>query len=201
VKSRFAPAFLLVISSFLGSHSALADQAVYVLAGQLLDAETGNITENSVIAIEGERIASVGTDRSVVPEGATVHDLSGQFVLPGLMDMHVHVPGNLEKYYFARYFQSPHRAGPYGLAKLARSTGQPVNGGFGHRRYLGRHDCMRRRRVGTVVLGAVGRPPPGLCDYLRVVAGLFADADCAAAVLGPCWVLACAWPAVLRVGF
>jgi imidazolonepropionase-like amidohydrolase len=115
------PAALIVFAGLITGSAALAEDPVFVLAGQLLDAATGQIIENAVIAIEGERIASVGTDRSVIPDGSTVHDLSGKFVLPGLMDMHVHMPGNLDPYYFAGYFQSPHRAVIGGVVNAERT--------------------------------------------------------------------------------
>ncbi len=40
------------------------------------------------VAIDGERIAAVGTGSA--PEAATVHDHTGRYVLPGLVDGHMH---------------------------------------------------------------------------------------------------------------
>ncbi|HEY5609822.1 MAG TPA: amidohydrolase family protein, partial [Thermoanaerobaculia bacterium] len=48
--------------------------------------------ENSVIVIDGNTIRAVGTEGSLrIPEGAKVIDTNGRTVLPGLMDMHVHL--------------------------------------------------------------------------------------------------------------
>ena len=60
--------------------------------------------------VEGEMIRSVLGANAAIPDGAEVVDLSESFVLPGVMDMHTHVVGNLDPYFFAGYFQSPHRA-------------------------------------------------------------------------------------------
>lgn len=47
---------------------------------------------DTTIVIQGERIISVGPSTSVlIPPGATVHDASGLFVIPGLWDAHVHL--------------------------------------------------------------------------------------------------------------
>ena len=41
------------------------------------------------VAIEGDRITAVGENLAV--EGAEVIDLSGKYLVPGLVDMHVHL--------------------------------------------------------------------------------------------------------------
>ena len=45
---------------------------------------------NAVVVIEGEKIKSLGGKETSYPSGATVIDLSGKFVIPGLVDDHVH---------------------------------------------------------------------------------------------------------------
>lgn len=44
------------------------------------------------VAVEDGRIVSVGTDK-ILPTGKRVIDAAGGFVLPGLIDPHVHLPG------------------------------------------------------------------------------------------------------------
>ena len=46
------------------------------------------ILEDGWIAVDGERIAAVGAGNP--PEAATVHDHTGRYVLPGLVDGHMH---------------------------------------------------------------------------------------------------------------
>jgi imidazolonepropionase-like amidohydrolase len=83
---------------------------VYIKAGQLLDPVSGKVSRNTVITIEDEKVIAVGGSYRDIPEDAEVIDLSDSFLLPGVMDMHTHIIGNLEKYFFSGYFQSPHRA-------------------------------------------------------------------------------------------
>lgn len=49
------------------------------------------IIENGVILVEGNRIAAVGDRNSVeIPIGASIVDVSGKVILPGLIDAHAH---------------------------------------------------------------------------------------------------------------
>ncbi len=77
-----------------GMSPAPADRTV-VRAGRLIDVEAGEVLTDQAIAIEGDRIASVGSFADPVDD-ATLIDLSSCTVLPGLMDMHAHMVGNVE---------------------------------------------------------------------------------------------------------
>ena len=94
----------------LASMPAMADQATVIKAGSLFDSKSGRVTRNAVIVVEDERIVAVGGAGLTVPQDAEIIDLSDSFVMPGVMDMHTHVVGNVDRYFFAGYFQSPHRA-------------------------------------------------------------------------------------------
>jgi imidazolonepropionase-like amidohydrolase len=107
------PVNLRILATLLLSLSAIVAQAAdvtYIKAGSLFDSRSGKVLANRIITIEGERIRAVGGPDTAIPEGATVIDLSSSFVMPGFMDMHTHVVGHLDNYFFAGYFQSPHRA-------------------------------------------------------------------------------------------
>jgi imidazolonepropionase-like amidohydrolase len=90
--------------------SVVADDITIIKAGTLFDSKTGRVSRDAVIVIEGEKIVAVGNAATTIPEDAKVIDLSDSFVLPGVMDMHTHIANNLDEYFFAGYFQSPHRA-------------------------------------------------------------------------------------------
>src|SRR5213594_2552196 len=63
-----------------------------IKAGTLIDGTGGAPIKNAVILIQGDRITAVGANVAV-PRGATVIDLSGETVLPGFIDAHVHLAG------------------------------------------------------------------------------------------------------------
>lgn len=90
--------------------ASMADDVTYIKAGSLFDSRSGKVTRDAVIVVAGERIASVEYSDAAIPADAEVIDLSDSFVLPGMMDMHTHVIDHLDRYFYAGYFQSPHRA-------------------------------------------------------------------------------------------
>ncbi|MBI4483512.1 MAG: amidohydrolase family protein [Acidobacteria bacterium] len=69
---------------------AMAQQRVVIRGGQIVDVRNGSLVPNGTIVVEGDRIVSVSRDSGRVPEGATVVDASGKYILPGLIDLHVH---------------------------------------------------------------------------------------------------------------
>jgi imidazolonepropionase-like amidohydrolase len=110
VSKKLSTSLIVVSALVFLAPMAVAEEVTYIRAGSLFDSRTGKVTRNAVIVVAGDRIESIGNSNTAIPTGADVIDLSDSFVLPGLMDMHTHVIGNLNKYFFSRYFQSPHRA-------------------------------------------------------------------------------------------
>ena len=102
--------FAATLAVALLSTSAIAGDIKIIKAGSLFDSSSGKVTKDAVIVIEDDKIVAVGGSGTAIPADAEVIDLSSSFVLPGVMDMHTHVVGNLDNYFFAGYFQSPHRA-------------------------------------------------------------------------------------------
>jgi imidazolonepropionase-like amidohydrolase len=89
----------LALLCLLAAIASQAQQAstpreIAVKAGRVLDVRTGKYLENQIIWIEGDRIKAVGTEaelKSKIPSSATAVDLSGETVLPGLIDCHTHL--------------------------------------------------------------------------------------------------------------
>ena len=65
---------------------------VAIKAGRLLDVKTGKIANNVFITIENHRIKNIGNE---APAGLPVIDLSNAFVMPGMVDCHAHILGDL----------------------------------------------------------------------------------------------------------
>jgi imidazolonepropionase-like amidohydrolase len=63
-----------------------------VRAGVLIDGTGAAPIRNAVILVQGDRITGLGPGLAI-PKGATVVDLSGETVLPGFIDAHVHLIG------------------------------------------------------------------------------------------------------------
>ena len=80
----------LIVSLLLTS--ALQAQPLVLKGGRLIDGFGGPPLDNAVIVMEGNTIRAVGRESEVpVPAGATIIDTNGFTMMPGLMDMHVHL--------------------------------------------------------------------------------------------------------------
>jgi imidazolonepropionase-like amidohydrolase len=73
----------------------MSDERVLIRAGRLIDVDREEILHDRVIVVEGERIADVLTEAPAETSSPTI-DLSDHTVLPGLMDMHAHMIGEME---------------------------------------------------------------------------------------------------------
>ena len=90
---RALAAFTLALAMF--SAGVAQAKTVAVTAARLLDVATGKYVEQPVVLIVDGRITAVGLQGSVtIPPDAERVDLPGQTLLPGLIDMHVHLDSN-----------------------------------------------------------------------------------------------------------
>src|SRR5688500_10733836 len=71
---------------------SLNAETLVLAGGRLIDGYGGPPMENAVVIIEGNTIRAVGPESTVaIPAGARVIDTNGMTMMPGLMDMHVHL--------------------------------------------------------------------------------------------------------------
>lgn len=77
------------ISAELGRVTAGGDQLTTALVGGAVLQDSGE-TEPAIVIFEADRITEVGAGVSV-PKSATVIDVSGHVVMPGLIDAHAHL--------------------------------------------------------------------------------------------------------------
>ena len=66
-------------------------QSMLIKGASILDVVSGELIDNSVIVVERGRIEYVGPANASPTTSAKVLDLQGHTILPGLIDMHVHL--------------------------------------------------------------------------------------------------------------
>ena len=70
----------------------VAAQSLIIKGANLLDVMTGELVKDHVVLVNDGRIARISPTRSAdLPAGVDVIDLQGHTLLPGLIDMHVHL--------------------------------------------------------------------------------------------------------------
>jgi len=82
--------FLLAICLVLAT-AGITQTTTYIHCGRLFDATSTSVKTQQTIIIEGDRIKEVKAGYADVPAGAKAVDLKDHFVMPGFMDMHVHI--------------------------------------------------------------------------------------------------------------
>ena len=163
---------LLAATALLGAAPAFAEKVV-VTADRYLDVETGRYVENPAIFIGDDgRITNIADSR-VVKWGADVRhiNMSGKTLLPGLIDMHVHLdgPADIGGYRGLEYTDSFFAMTAVGNARAMLDAGFTTvrNVGSGNRNDIGLAQAIRdgyavgpRIVPAGYALGATG----GHCD-------------------------------------
>lgn len=72
-----------------------AAEQLVVRAGRLIDVERGRVLSDQAIRIDGERIVAIGDFKTDRNASGRLLDWSAYTVLPGLMDMHTHLLGDI----------------------------------------------------------------------------------------------------------
>ncbi|MGH9804370.1 MAG: amidohydrolase family protein [Candidatus Acidiferrales bacterium] len=148
--------FLLGLAALWSASAAQAQEAVVLRAARLLDVMAGRVVENAVIVIEDGRI--VGVNPASAPEEATTIDLGDVTLLPGLIDTHVHLTGDLDRDSFNRFIRE---AAPDAALRGARNARRTLLAGFTTVR-----DIASRDFVDVALMRA---SDAGLIDAPRIV--------------------------------
>ncbi len=68
-------------------------QQTYLHCGKLIDTEKGKVLKNKTIVVEGNKIVAIENGFKTPGTNDIVVDLKSKTVMPGLMDMHIHIEG------------------------------------------------------------------------------------------------------------
>lgn len=150
-KTMISLKFAAIAALSLVAQAVSAEQQV-IKAGHVLDVATGNMKASQYILVDNSKIVSI-TDKNPAPNAKQI-DLSDQYLLPGLMDMHTHVVRHLSKSFYDGYFQSPHRATIGGVVNAEKT----LMAGFTTIRNVGAADYMDVALRNAINAGEVPGP-------------------------------------------
>ncbi|RBP53568.1 amidohydrolase family protein [Arenicella xantha] len=100
MKTKLAFISVLLTGQLLLSLSVSAATTA-IVGGTVVNLDGGKSLQNSVVLVNGDRIEKIGSRSEVqIPADAKVVDASGKWLIPGLMNMHVHLdlilPGKMK---------------------------------------------------------------------------------------------------------
>ena len=91
---KILPALAALTLAPLLAAPALAE-TVYLTAARFVDPAAGKTLQNAAFVVTDGKVTARGTAKTLkAPEGATVIDLSDATLMPGFIDMHVHLTGD-----------------------------------------------------------------------------------------------------------
>ncbi|TRY28781.1 metal-dependent hydrolase family protein [Aliiglaciecola sp. M165] len=112
---------LLLVSLCLFTFNAYSETR-YISADYLVDVTNGKLIESPVVVVIDGKIGQVSRqDKIEIPADAQHLELNGHTLVPGLMDMHVHLTSNANLHGYKRLASSVPRTALYGVTS-AKAT-------------------------------------------------------------------------------
>ncbi len=90
------PTILTLLFAFLFTSFSFS-QTYYLHCGKLIDGKNDKIMKEKTIIVNDNIIEEIKDGYATAPDGVTVIDLKDKTVMPGLMDMHVHMESIYDK--------------------------------------------------------------------------------------------------------
>lgn len=114
--------FTMLALMLIFSTSQLFAQSTLLHCGRLIDVKTNKVLTEMTITVEGNKIISVDKGYKSPSQGDQVIDLKDKTVMPGLLDMHVHLESQTSKTgYLDRFTLNPPDIA-FRAAKYAETT-------------------------------------------------------------------------------
>ncbi|GAB4526172.1 MAG: amidohydrolase family protein [Amphiplicatus sp.] len=146
--AAFAAAFCFAAAPALAAPT-------YLVADAMIDPASGRVVAAPAVIVEDGVIVAVGEQGSLArPEGAELIDLSGRTILPGFIDMHVHLVGDASVGGYSALAFSKHHHTIHGVAN-ARAT---LLAGFTTVRNVGADDYADVALRDAIAAGTVPGP-------------------------------------------
>lgn len=99
---------ILLTTILLTTITTIFSQETYIQCGSILDVASGKLKSEQTIVISGNKIKSINDGYLNGKENDTIIDLQSKIVMPGFIDMHVHIEGESSPTrYIERFTKNP----------------------------------------------------------------------------------------------
>ena len=99
---------ILLTTFLLTTITTLFSQETYIQCGSILDVASGKLNSEQTIIISGNKIKSINNGYLNGKENDAIIDLRSKIVMPGFIDMHVHIEGESSPTrYVERFTKNP----------------------------------------------------------------------------------------------
>lgn len=126
----------LAFACAAATFAAEAPETIVLRAAYVFDGKTGRLAQNGVVTVQGERIVAVGSAASI-PENARVIDLGDATLLPGFIDAHTHLTGEMQEDYYRGFHAEMYRFPVETSLYAAQYAKRTLEAGFTTVRNLG----------------------------------------------------------------
>jgi imidazolonepropionase-like amidohydrolase len=172
---------LLAANAWAADAAPAAPHTVVLRAARMFDGASGKLVEHPQLTIVGNKIVRVAqgdkSDKADVPAGAEIIDLGDATLLPGFIDAHVHLSGQMSDNWYGDFFDNmmrvPAEQALYG-AYYARVT---LDAGFTSVRDVGSTDWIALGLRNAIDAGKVPGPRMLVSNYAVGSTGGHADQD------------------------
>lgn len=113
---------LLFILFLVATTSALLSQETLIHCGKLIDTENGQVLNEQTITVSGNKIVKVEKGYASAKSGQTIIDLSSKTVMPGFIDMHVHIEGETNPKQYLETFTKNEADVAFTAAEIGQRT-------------------------------------------------------------------------------
>jgi imidazolonepropionase-like amidohydrolase len=162
------PARLVLTASLSLFAAAIVSAKTLIHAGALIDGQSDTARKNITVIVSGERIEAVQDGFTAPAAGDKVIDLKSATLMPGLMDMHVHLLGEQSPTsYTERFYLNP---ADYALRATTYAE-KTLLAGFTTVRDLGAADKLNLSLRDAIAKGWVKGPRLYACGRLSTTGG------------------------------
>jgi imidazolonepropionase-like amidohydrolase len=126
-------------------------------AAHIFDGKSGTLIANGVVIVEGSEIKAVGSGLPQ-PAGATLIDLGDATLLPGFIDAHVHLTGELEEDWYRSTLEDMRRSVAEQAIRSTDFARKTLQAGFTTVRNLGASDSIDIGLRNAINAGIVSGP-------------------------------------------